>query len=462
MFEGRVLVGRYRLLSKLGSGGMGSVWRARDLTLNADVAVKLIDPQHASSPEALTRFRREAQAAAAIRSTYVVQIIDYGIDRAEPFIAMELLNGESLGQRLTRSGKLGFEATATLFGQVGRALSLAHERDIVHRDLKPDNVFLVREGEEDIGKVLDFGIARALSLSESDAGVATRTGAVLGSPYYMSPEQANGEPLDASTDIWSFGVMASECLLGRRPFKAETLAHLFHAICMAPLPVPSSLGDVPAGFDAWFARAVARDRAYRYASIRQAADELKAICLARPSSHTLADGGHGPPRLSPAPEPAGAASHTHTVTSVHFDGASHSAGMGRAGARSGRSATLVVGGIIGVALAGAFAWSRTGSAVATSASVGAKTQRDAAPSAHSIATNALPHVPEEATLPTVASPPSAAVANSAPASSATPRAALAIPAVSSSPSANATKLPRPSAPPRFEPKPKPPENAAGI
>ena len=459
MFEGRVLVGRYRLLSKLGSGGMGSVWRARDLTLNADVAVKLIDPQHASSPEALTRFRREAQAAAAIRSTYVVQIIDYGIDRAEPFIAMELLNGESLGQRLTRSGKLGLEATATLFGQVGRALSLAHERDIVHRDLKPDNVFLVREGEEDIGKVLDFGIARALSLGESDAGVATRTGAVLGSPYYMSPEQANGQPLDASTDIWSFGVMASECLLGRRPFKAETLAHLFHAICIAPLPVPSSLGEVPAGFDAWFARAVARDRGYRYASIRQAADDLKAICLARPSSHTLADAGHGPPRLTPAPEPAGAATHTHTVTSVHFDGASQSAGIKRAGTRSLRSATLVVGGIVGVALAVAFASSRGGSAVATSSTVGAATEREPAPSALPISTNALPHVPE-VTQPQVALPPSAAVPSSAPALSATPSAAVAIPAVS--PSANATKLPRPSAPPRFEPKPKPPENAAGI
>jgi len=460
MFEGRVLAGRYRLLTKLGSGGMGSVWRARDLTLNADVAVKLIEPQHASSPQALIRFRREAQAAAAIRSTYVVQIIDYGIDRNEPFIAMELLIGESLGQRLTRVGPLGLEATATVFGHVGRALSLAHERDIVHRDLKPDNVFLVREGAEDIGKVLDFGIARALSLGESDAGVATRTGAILGSPYYMSPEQANGQPLDALTDIWSFGVMASECLLGRRPFNAETLAHLFHAICIAPLPVPSSIGTVPPGFDAWFARAVARDKANRYASIRQAADDLKAICLARPSSLTLTDEGFGPPRRVPAVEPQGAP--THTVTSVNFHEASQNAGVGREGARSVGRMALVLGGVAGVALAVAFALTRSSSPMAVTATPGAASEHQGALSTQSASTNAAPsHVPE-AVLPTVASSPQAAVVSSPRAVSAASSRAAAKPAVSSVSSANAAKQPRAPVPPRFETKPQPKDNAAGI
>ncbi|HET9929967.1 MAG TPA: serine/threonine-protein kinase [Polyangiaceae bacterium] len=280
MDAGRVLAGRYRLVSKLGSGGMGTVWSAHDLHLNADVAVKLIDPKLMSSPEALVRFRREAQAAATIRSTHVVQIFDHGVDGQEPFIAMELLHGESLAERLTRVGRLPPEVTARLLGQVARALALAHQRNIVHRDMKPDNIYLVHEGDEDIAKVLDFGIARAQGLAEGGpAEVATRTGAVLGTPFYMSPEQANAHALDARTDIWAFGVIACECLTGRRPFSADTLAALFHAICMAPPPVPSSLGAVPEGFDAWFARATARNLGERYASIREAADDLKHVCL---------------------------------------------------------------------------------------------------------------------------------------------------------------------------------------
>ena len=122
--------------------------------------MKLIDPEFVASSEAVARFRREAQASAAIRSTYVVQILDHGVDNGTPFIAMELLKGESLAQRLERLGKLSPELSAHILGQVARALALAHSHGIVHRDMKPDNIFLVREDDEDVGKVLDFGIAR--------------------------------------------------------------------------------------------------------------------------------------------------------------------------------------------------------------------------------------------------------------------------------------------------------------
>jgi serine/threonine-protein kinase len=257
---------------------MGSVWRARDLTLNAEVAVKLIEEEFVRSKEAVDRFRREAQAAAAIRSTYVVQILDHGVDGGTPFIAMELLKGESLAERLERVGRLSPEATGHLLGQVARALALAHDSGIVHRDMKPDNIFLVREDEEDVGKVLDFGIARQTGGLGETGGLRTETGAVLGTPYYMSPEQAIGQPVDHLTDIWSFGVIACECLTGRRAFDGNSVGALFHAVCMAPLPLPSELGPVPEGFDAWFARAAARDKALRYPTIRQAADELRAIC----------------------------------------------------------------------------------------------------------------------------------------------------------------------------------------
>ncbi len=278
MFVGLVLADRYELIESLGSGGMGSVWRARDRTLNAEVAVKLMGQQFAESAEAVARFRREAQAAAAIRSTYVVQILDYGIDGGTPFIAMELLKGENLAQRLRREKTLPAELTGRFLGQVARALALSHSRGIVHRDMKPDNIFLVREEDEQLAKILDFGVARQTVGLADDSGLKTSTGAVMGTPYYMSPEQATGQPADHLTDIWSFGVIACECLTGKRAFNSQTLGGLFHAICMAPPPVPSRLGPVPHGFDAWFSRAVAREKSARFQSIREAADRLQTIC----------------------------------------------------------------------------------------------------------------------------------------------------------------------------------------
>lgn len=284
----QILGERYRLIQRLGTGGMGSVWRAEDLKLDAEVAIKLIDPELAQAPEAIARFRREAQAAAAIRSTYVVQILDYGIDRGTPFIAMELLHGESLAKRLRREKCLSPEQAARILGHVGRALAVAHEHGIVHRDMKPDNVFLVREGDEDIGKLVDFGIARKPEGLDQAAELKTSTGALLGTPFYMSPEQATGQVADHQTDIWSFGAIAFECLTGERPFRGDTLGALFHAICMAEIPVPSRIAAVPRGFDAWFARATARDKSRRFATIKEAAELLREICEGGVSSSRLA------------------------------------------------------------------------------------------------------------------------------------------------------------------------------
>ncbi|HMA91141.1 MAG TPA: serine/threonine-protein kinase [Polyangiaceae bacterium] len=273
-----LLAGRYRLMERLGAGGMGSVWRADDLNLDAEIAIKLIDPELAQSPEAVARFRREAQAAASIRSTYVVQILDYGIDQGIPFIAMELLRGESLAKRLRREKRLSPEQVVHILGHVGRALALAHDHGIVHRDLKPDNVFLVREGDEDIGKLVDFGIARRPEGLDQAADLKTSTGALLGTPFYMSPEQATGQVADHQTDIWSFGAIAFECLTGERPFRGESLGALFHSICMGDIPVPSRVAPVPDGFDDWFARATARDKARRFSTIKEAAEQLRIVC----------------------------------------------------------------------------------------------------------------------------------------------------------------------------------------
>jgi len=278
----QVLAGKYKLVHQLGKGGMGTVWLAHHLTLQSPVAIKLIEPQIASNPEALARFMREARAAAALRSPHVVQILDHGVDNGTPYIAMELLEGESLAARLRKVGRLSAEATARIVTHTARAISRAHEVGVVHRDLKPDNIFLIENEEEELAKVLDFGIAKSTIVGFGMSAVAeTRTGALMGTLHYMSPEQAEGvKSVDFRTDIWAMGVIAFECLLGRRPFEGETVGTLVLDLCSRPLPVPSQFGAVPAGFDAWFARVCAREPAARFASARDAAAELRLICKA--------------------------------------------------------------------------------------------------------------------------------------------------------------------------------------
>jgi serine/threonine-protein kinase len=257
---------------------MGAVWRAEHRELRSPVAIKLIDEQIAQNPEALARFLREAQSAAALRSPHVVQILDYGTDRGVPYIAMELLEGESLATRLDRLGRLRPAEVARIITEVARAIAKAHELSIVHRDLKPDNIYLVHNDEAEVTKVLDFGIAKATQGLGVASDSATRTGAILGTPHYMSPEQAEGTKLvDHRTDLWALGVIAFECLVGRRPFDSDALGSLLLAICTRPLPVPSAWGYTLPGFDAWFAKACARELSDRFASARELAAELRRV-----------------------------------------------------------------------------------------------------------------------------------------------------------------------------------------
>jgi serine/threonine protein kinase len=280
MDAGSVLAGKYRLVSLIGRGGMGSVWKAEHLGLRAPVAVKLIDQSIAMLPEALSRFHREAQAAASLRSPHVVQILDHGVDDESqvPFIVMELMEGESLATRLNRVQRMSAPETATVVSQAARALVRAHEAGVVHRDLKPDNIFLVRNEDEEIAKVLDFGIAKSKAHALG-SDTATRTGSVLGTPYYMSPEQISGsKEVDYRTDLWALAVIAYEMLTGHRPYTADTVGGLAIEICTRrPLP-PSSHAPVPVGFDAWFDRATSLDLSRRYASARELAEDLRKVC----------------------------------------------------------------------------------------------------------------------------------------------------------------------------------------
>ena len=212
--EDTVIAQKFRLVRELGRGGMGSVWLAQHTELGTPCAVKFIDNAAATSPEMRERFAREARAAAQLRSPHVVQIFDHGIFEGIPYIAMELLEGEDLGKRLGRVGRMRPEEVVAILAPVARALGKAHTLGIVHRDLKPENIFLVRDDERELVKILDFGIAK-VNTNALEREASTRTGALLGTPYYMSPEQAQGtKKVDHRSDVWSVGVIALEALTG--------------------------------------------------------------------------------------------------------------------------------------------------------------------------------------------------------------------------------------------------------
>jgi serine/threonine-protein kinase len=280
-----LVAGKYQLVRLIGRGGMGSVWEARHVSLGTPSAIKFIEAEYADSPEARSRFDKEAKAAATIQSKHAIQIFDHGMtDDGKPYIVMELLQGEPLDKVLNR-GPLSLQETARIIQQVCRGLARAHERGIVHRDLKPENIFLVKTPDDDepIAKVLDFGIAK---IQSNDSGLtsSTKTGAVLGTPFYMSPEQARGlRNIDHRTDIWSLGVIAFKCVTGKLPFDGESIGDLLVKICTAPVPVPSqvaaSLGiqGLTPSFDAWFMRALEREPERRFASVTELSD---ALCFA--------------------------------------------------------------------------------------------------------------------------------------------------------------------------------------
>ena len=274
--EGTILAERYRLEQKLGEGAMGSVWKAEHLMLGSKVAIKLLDESIAAHSVALARFMREARAAASLKSVHVVQIHDYGVDRRMPYIAMEFLEGETLSERLRRTERLAPREAALVLTHVARGIGKAHEAGVVHRDLKPDNIFLLKEDDEQYAKVLDFGVAKA---GEGVfAATLTSAGKLLGTPAYMSAEQAAGRPVDHRTDIWSLAVIAFECLTGELPFVGDDLPDLLHAIHDGPIPIPSRLGSVPEGFDTWFAKGVARNVDDRYYSAKTMIADLRALC----------------------------------------------------------------------------------------------------------------------------------------------------------------------------------------
>jgi serine/threonine-protein kinase len=266
--EGAVIADRYRLDAPIVRGAMGTIWRAEHLRLRAPVAVKLLDPILARDQEMRGRFLQEARSAAAVRSSHVVQIFDSGIEGGLPYIVMELLEGESLDVRLAERGPLSAGELRKVFGEVARALAKAHSLGVVHRDVKPSNIFLSREGPYEITKLVDFGIAKVKSEALQFTHVGTKMGTLLGTPQYMSPEQARGScTVDYRTDLWAMAIVACECLTGRCPFSGKTVGDLTIQICTERPTAPSQLGEVPPGFDAWFFKATGKTPGQRFKSM---------------------------------------------------------------------------------------------------------------------------------------------------------------------------------------------------
>ena len=270
---GIVIAERYRLERKLGAGGMGSVWLATDLSLSSTCAIKLVDPDKVGNEEVRVRFQREARAAAQIRSANVVDVFDHGLWLDMPFIVMEHLEGEDLGARLDRQGRLDLRETYDIVSQVARALVRAHAMGIVHRDLKPENIFLVPGDDHEVAKVLDFGIAKLDQYSLRDK--TTKTGSFMGTPYYMSPEQARGKNIDWRSDLWALGIIVFQCLTGKPPFESEALGDLMGMILYDPIPrITDRDPSLPPQLETFWQRAINRDRELRFQSAKELSDAL--------------------------------------------------------------------------------------------------------------------------------------------------------------------------------------------
>jgi serine/threonine-protein kinase len=268
---------------------MGRVWVAEHLTLETNVIVKFMASDIAATADGAARFAREASVAAAVKSPHVVQVFDHGVtSHGDAYIVMELLEGRDLAAHLAASGPMVPRDVAALVAQVAKALGKAHQVGVVHRDIKPDNIFLCdADGGELFVKLLDFGIAKRDQ--HHVTGANTTTGAVIGTPYYMSPEQIIGDKdLDARSDIWSLGVVAFEAMTGRRPFEGTTVGAITLAIHTGTRRISDHLLDAPSALDEWFSRVCARDPKTRFQTAREAAQALlRAVGDVAPASVPL-------------------------------------------------------------------------------------------------------------------------------------------------------------------------------
>ncbi len=263
---------RYKLLHRLGSGGMGEVWCAEHVGLRKRVAIKFLQPALAGDPRVRRRFLREGRLAAAVRHPSVVDILDVGeAQDGRVYLAMELLEGRTIADVVRRDGPFSWSRARRVLVELAGALARVHEHGVIHRDIKPSNVMLIgaRDDGSDLCKLIDFGMARGELAGSVEL---TTSGLVMGSPAYMSPEQFRGEKVDARSDIYSFGCLAYFLLTGKQPFDGSTPARQMYQHLMLPFPALGHL-DAPSGREAalhrWLSKACSKDRAHRYADMHE-------------------------------------------------------------------------------------------------------------------------------------------------------------------------------------------------
>jgi eukaryotic-like serine/threonine-protein kinase len=270
---GTLFDGRYRIIRKLGSGGMANVYLAEDEELGRRVAIKILNDRHASDDQFVERFRREAKNAAGLSHPNIVSIYDRGEAEGTYYIAMEYLEGRSLKERIVADGPLPIRDAIEVARQILRAIGFAHRRGIVHRDIKPHNVLLVQDGSGDERfKVTDFGISR------TTASQMTEAGSIVGTAQYLSPEQARGAPVDQRSDVYSVGIVLYELLTGKLPFTGATpLEIAMKHLSEVPKPPSELRTEVPADLDMVVLRALAKDPADRFESAEEMEQELARV-----------------------------------------------------------------------------------------------------------------------------------------------------------------------------------------
>ena len=279
---GSVLGEKFRITEEIGRGGMAAVYEAENIHIGKRVAVKILNAELTTSRIVRERFLREARAAAAIRSPFICDVYDSGMYDGRPFLVMELLEGESLYDMMTRVRRLDAQLTLRIATHSCRGLGKAHEANVIHRDLKPENIFLTKsEDGELVAKILDFGLAKFYESTEPDEKNIrlTREGALFGTPAYMSPEQAKGRgDVDHRADLWALGCIVYECLTAQTVWNVDQgVAMILAQIAGAPIPKPSKLRpDLPPAFDEWFLRALDRDPTKRFQTAREFSDALTA------------------------------------------------------------------------------------------------------------------------------------------------------------------------------------------
>jgi serine/threonine-protein kinase len=265
---GKLISGRYRLIAPLGEGGMATIWRAVDEQLDREVAVKLLREQYGNDPGFAARFKQEARAAGSLQHPNIVSVYDYGTDAdGTQFIVMQLVEGEDLAAVLRERTRLSTDDAVRVAIGVASALEAAHRRGLVHRDVKPGNILITDDGDV---KVTDFGIARAVAEASM-----TVTGTTLGSVHYFSPEQARGDEVTGSSDVYSLGIVLYEMLTGRRPFEGDSAAGVALKRLNEDPPPPESFVPVPSGLSAIVMRALQREPADRYPDAGSLAEALR-------------------------------------------------------------------------------------------------------------------------------------------------------------------------------------------